>query len=632
MQQALQSMQKHTNWDTEMATKKETKKMTQTTSTKKTAKKTSKTLKTTARNRFLKKLDNITVSRRKDKVQEFPTINAEGKLPSTLKGSDFKVVDINSSSSTHVIVESEKLAQALNAWDSDVCNYGLVLMAQAKKPVFLAAAAFLGAEEYDALNSYAPELAKALKDTVQLRTRMISQLITENQPIAFEMLGEALNMYKGKFMLFKNNNGHQVYGRMMNAQLQRSFYGPYYQVTYSLLTWEEGKLVRKSSSIKIFHTKDSSTFQDWGFQADTGMETLDRYLAQGNKLIQLNKSCGHVHITGNITYKMGWSTREAPATGRCIVDKAGMAMFVPGDSLDDYDDLHGGDAEVNDRNLTEDDIRSMDPYLSVFSFAAKRWGRIHYGQVSDIVFRSNAFEKLVLPTEDKNLVLSLVKNSDATLVSDMIDNKGGGCVLLLHGKPGLGKTLTAEAVAEVLARPLYAVSVGELGVDPEMLEERLQRALQTAQRWNAVLLLDEADIFLESRKSGDVSRNAMVGTFLRLLEYYNGVLILTTNRVADIDSAFYSRISLALKYGEFNTDTRIEVINNLLDTNGITLSDGAVRLLATQNVNGRQIKNAIRLARFMAKDASRDVDANDIFTVLKKLQSFQDTFRPQSVE
>jgi len=59
-----------------------------------------------------------------------------------------------------------------------------------------------------------------------------------------------------------------------------------------------------------------------------------------------------------------------------------------------------------------------------------------------------------------------------------------------------------------------------------------------------VLLLDEADIFMEQRSESDIKRNAMVGIFIRLLEYYQGILFLTTNRSGGLDQAFASRISV----------------------------------------------------------------------------------------
>ena len=78
--------------------------------------------------------------------------------------------------------------------------------------------------------------------------------------------------------------------------------------------------------------------------------------------------------------------------------------------------------------------------------------------------------------------------------------------------------MTAESIAELLKRPLYSVAIGELGTTPDKLEDKLRDILDMASRWNAVILLDEADVFLEKRADNDIHRNAMVGVFLRLLE------------------------------------------------------------------------------------------------------------------
>ena len=87
---------------------------------------------------------------------------------------------------------------------------------------------------------------------------------------------------------------------------------------------------------------------------------------------------------------------------------------------------------------------------------------------------------------------------------------------------GVGKTLTSEAIAEHLHHPLYSVTVGELGTNTKDLETKLQEILEVASEsnddeidssgvWNAVILIDEADIFLEKRSDNDIVRNAMVG-------------------------------------------------------------------------------------------------------------------------
>jgi len=194
-------------------------------------------------------------------------------------------------------------------------------------------------------------------------------------------------------------------------------------------------------------------------------------------------------------------------------------------------------------------------------------------------------------------VRSLVENSTQSF-TDIITGKGGGCVFLLHGPPGTGKTLTAEAIADLLERPLYSVTVGELGVTTKDLEGKLRQILELAWEWDAVLLIDEADIFLERRSNHDIKRNAMVGIFLRLLEYHQGVLFLTSNRVKSFDDAFHSRISVALHYEALDKRSRKQVFENLLKAAGITGLD--VDRLSEHELNGRQIKSTIRLAQSLA--------------------------------
>ena len=78
------------------------------------------------------------------------------------------------------------------------------------------------------------------------------------------------------------------------------------------------------------------------------------------------------------------------------------------------------------------------------------------------------------------------------------------------------------------------------------------------------VLIDEAEMLLERRSKNDVVRNAMVCIMLRLLEYYRGILFLTTNRVESIDPAFQSRVHCALKYDQLNAESRLAIWSDLL--------------------------------------------------------------------
>ncbi|KAB8268288.1 hypothetical protein BDV30DRAFT_245890 [Aspergillus minisclerotigenes] len=132
---------------------------------------------------------------------------------------------------------------------------------------------------------------------------------------------------------------------------------------------------------------------------------------------------------------------------------------------------------------------------------------------------------------------------------DIDKSKGSGLIILLHGAPGVGKTATAQVVAQASKTPLFPIICEDLGFTPEDVERALSDITRLSHLWNCVLLLDEADIFLTQRGMNDFKKNALVSVFLRVLEYYSGILFLTTNRVGTLDEASKSRIHVSLYYG-----------------------------------------------------------------------------------
>lgn len=171
-------------------------------------------------------------------------------------------------------------------------------------------------------------------------------------------------------------------------------------------------------------------------------------------------------------------------------------------------------------------------------------------------------------------------------------------MVLACGRPGVGKTLTAEVYAERSERPLYVLELGELGTTPAQVEENLQRVFTRVARWNAVLQFDECEIF-RARRGEDLERSAIVGIFLRLLDYYQGILFLTTNRPEVLDHAVRSRVMLKLEYPDLGRDARAVIWRTMLRAAGLSLTGGTAKELAEAELNGRQIRNLTRLARII---------------------------------
>lgn len=133
----------------------------------------------------------------------------------------------------------------------------------------------------------------------------------------------------------------------------------------------------------------------------------------------------------------------------------------------------------------------------------------------------DAFRDLEIDHRHKRLVKALVKDHldkhaklrmhpVVTMSQDLIRGKGTGLFILLHGVPGVGKSATAEAVAQASKKPLFAITCGDLGVTPQGVEDSLAAIFRLAYQWDCILLLDEAGVFLSRRELGDLKRNALV--------------------------------------------------------------------------------------------------------------------------
>lgn len=252
-------------------------------------------------------------------------------------------------------------------------------------------------------------------------------------------------------------------------------------------------------------------------------------------------------------------------------------------------------------------------------------------KLHEINWNELAFQNLVLNSEEKALLLALVNRKDSKKnlrFDDFIAGKGQGMVMLLSGPPGVGKTFTAESIAEHLRRPLYKLNAGDLGISAAMVEAGFSNALKLCSHWKAVCLIDEADVFMAMRTVEDLLRNELVSVFLRLLEYHSGILILTTNRLHTLDPAFESRIDLTLMYKSLDEADRKQVWRNFLsniDEKDVSIDDAGLDKLAGWDVNGRQIKSAVKTARILAADNEEPLNTKHLELVLNlrlKARSF----------
>ena len=260
------------------------------------------------------------------------------------------------------------------------------------------------------------------------------------------------------------------------------------------------------------------------------------------------------------------------------------------------------------------------PIVPVFDLKRHMRLRVHVANLEEYVYDEKLGDKLVLPSEVRQLVEILLQRQG--VFRDIISGKSGGVTILCAGVPGVGKTLTAEVFAEVDKRALYSVQCSQLGTDPNELEAAILKAFARAQRWNAILLLDEADVYVRARGT-DIQQNAIVGVFLRVLEYYSGVLFLTTNRSDEVDDAILSRCLARIDYTIPTPIEQAKIWGILAETSGIKLAPGLAETISEKypNLSGRDVKQLLKLASLVATSQGEDEVTIEVVESVKRFKA-----------
>ncbi|KAI1342485.1 hypothetical protein F5Y15DRAFT_406137 [Xylariaceae sp. FL0016] len=391
-------------------------------------------------------------------------------------------------------------------------------------------------------------------------------------------------------------------------------------------------------SIGRFGEKDGEISQlqihpvDFARQADT-----DRLTARGNKFWSMRTHC-YLRYTGwDDSQGHHYVSIARPSDARFMVDVSTYRLMhgksrINKDEAESISKIDPWPSKINcNDKLPEDIVILLPSMIEGFNLLEKKWVKLYVEGFCPVDWNKKAFDRLVLDPKTKEMIHALVEVQTMTKrMDDIIAGKGNGLIILLHGSPGTGKTLTAESVAEIAEKPLYRVTCGDIGTEAADVEKYLDTVLYLGKTWDCVLLLDEADVFLEERTMADLQRNSLVSVFLRILEYYDGILILTSNRVGTFDEAFKSRIQLSIHYDNLTKKSRKAIWQNFFDMiedspdEDANMPELERRLdeLASEEMNGRQIRNALLTARQLAKYRKERLDWEHLSQVIKTSAAF----------
>jgi SpoVK/Ycf46/Vps4 family AAA+-type ATPase len=195
--------------------------------------------------------------------------------------------------------------------------------------------------------------------------------------------------------------------------------------------------------------------------------------------------------------------------------------------------------------------------------------------------RTAAPARPVVTTYDLDL-LHVESRFEIPRIVEALRRRGHGS-LCFHGAPGTGKTALAEHIARELGRPLLIRQASDLvSKFVGETEQNMARMFAEAAAEQAVLLLDEADSFLRSRRRAERSYEVSeVNEMLQGMERFGGVFICTTNLFEDLDEAALRRFTFKLHFRPLRAEQRERMfVAEALDGDATRLTDEQRRRLA----------------------------------------------------
>jgi len=200
--------------------------------------------------------------------------------------------------------------------------------------------------------------------------------------------------------------------------------------------------------------------------------------------------------------------------------------------------------------------------------------------------------------------------------------RGRGISALFSGASGVGKTMSAEALANHLNLDLYRIDLA--GVVSKYIgdtEKNLRRIFDAAEQSGAILFFDEADALFgkrtEVKDSHDRYANIEVNYLLQRMEEYRGLAILATNRKSALDRAFLRRLRFVVDF-PFPDAARRRLIWSKSFPKEAPVGELDFDFLARLEITGGNIRNIALNAAFMAAERGGPIELDNVLHAVRR--------------
>lgn len=276
--------------------------------------------------------------------------------------------------------------------------------------------------------------------------------------------------------------------------------------------------------------------------------------------------------------------------------------------------------EPGARHLTEADLQG----------ACRSVGSTEMGTLAERVALPFTREDLVVPASvagELDLAVAWVRHRKTVLEEWGFARRmtmGRGLTALFTGKPGVGKTMAAQILARELAADLYRVDLSRvMSKYIGETERNLSQLFDEAQASGVVLFFDEADALFgkrtEVKDAHDRYANVEIGYLLTRMEEYDGVTILSTNRLRDLDEAFVRRFQVLVQFPMPDASDRLRIWRGMLPAAALPDGELDLTVLAQRfELSGGEIRNVVMAAAYLAASAAERIGLSHLRKGLRR--------------
>ncbi|KAL8879597.1 MAG: hypothetical protein Q9198_002825, partial [Flavoplaca austrocitrina] len=241
-----------------------------------------------------------------------------------------------------------------------------------------------------------------------------------------------------------------------------------------------------------------------------------------------------------------------------------------------------------------------------FSLRNKRWVEFFVHNISDIEWKDNAWDNVVLDQEQKDFIFSVTEGH----YDQRRNIQTKGLNVLICGPPGVGKTFMVESLAESLRAPLLNLTPADIDLNAQDadLQSPFTDLLEMCGDWNAILLHEEGHGSLCG--NGPFKDGSEMLLLMRALETHSTAFFVNWNGEIEqgTDQRLLSRFHVSLDLPEPTTAMREAIWQKCLESHKDINFFVDPKTLAEWPLNGRDISNAVTTARTLARDGTLNME------------------------